>query len=332
MGLMGPLSSSTINCYISHVINLLINRRLIDDSSQWRTTRNRFLGQALKRRDITIKHDYRKMVKIDVTLPIVLMAARLAQRIYNSDPTTAEATGIAMLFGLCFATRPGEYLHPHEQRFIDSPNNITGDQLAFWFDSINDAVQITYPQDYPPGEWPTFMIYKPLVDKANMFGGMGARAISANPNLAQSGRCNLRSLFTFFVHNPPPPGRSVFHAVPAKTDLYTRVNETLKLTAKELGLNPSQLLPHGLRSGAVSQCDGASDDDRMQIGGWRSSQGFHHYAKFSTALVRASRLGTQMNDEQRVTAAVIKHIYKPIPRSGQINNPLDISGCNPPAL
>ena len=89
MGLMGPLSSSTINCYISHVINLLITRRLIDDSSQWRTTRNRFLGQALKRRDITIKHDYRKMVKIDVTLPIVLMAARLAQRIYNSDPTTA---------------------------------------------------------------------------------------------------------------------------------------------------------------------------------------------------------------------------------------------------
>ena len=209
------------------------------------------------------------------------------------------------------ATRPGDYLSPPVQYYIDSNNCIRGEQLAFWFPSLDDPIPATHPEDFPPGEWPSHMTFRPLFDKANQFGGMGMRAIAANPNFAATGHCSLRMLFSYFIEYPPQDGLPLFFTAPREFHLYERVNEILKETAVSLGLDPKRLLPHSLRAGVITQLNsgGHSEQDKLAAGAWRTLPGMAPYEKDTQALVRSDRVAVAMNNTTSVSFGLIRHAF-----------------------
>ena len=315
------LASSTINGYISHVISKLKDKRLIDNSFEWRTERMAMYMAGFRRRDAGERAESRRFVKIDVSLPITIEAMATARAKFAHDPLLAETVANSMLFGLSFATRPGDYLYPHVKYYTDSNNCIRAEQVAFWFPSLEDPIPITHPEDFPPGEWPSYCTFRPLFDKANQYGGMGMRAIAANPNVDKTGHCSLRLLFAYFIKYPPSDGMPIFHTAPREFHLYERVSEVLKETAVRLKLDPTRLLPHGLRAGVITQLNSGahSDEDKKAAGGWRTMPGKMPYEKDTQAIGRADRTAVAMNNIKSVSIAVVRHAFtavNPGPKRG----------------
>ena len=293
---------------MSHVLDLIKSKRLIYDVPQWRTPIISLYLKGLRKRDRLIRGATRTYTKIEVSLLIILPAIEIARARYAYDPLIAETVAIAMLLGLMFALRPGDYLYPHNTRYTESLNCLFADQFAFWFASLDDPVPITSTMDFPPGEMPTYLSMLGDDDKSHPLGNLGMRAIKAFTKTAENQHCSLSLFFAYCVKFPPQTDQPIFHTFPSNICLYTCVSEVLKLTAVQLGLPPWRVVPHGIRAGNIAQINSGNHSvaDKMKATGHKSEAGLKAYERDS--LDQADRVVEALNNPAPTSLAFLKFI------------------------
>ena len=90
----------------------------------------------------------------------------------------------------------------------------------------------------------------------------------------------VRVLWEYLRRYPPTSGGSLFSGIDSPlTD--TLINRILKSVAIRLRLDPSRLVPHGLRVAGPVQLSCFADSVRMTQGNWTSVEGMLAYARGS---------------------------------------------------
>ena len=267
-----PLSDNTVDQYLSHVIYHLINFCIIDKTDDFRCPTTQRIIAGIKNRDRHLIGPLRLRISIAISLNIINSCITNAAAFYPCPVTIAFVTA-ALFLGYALSLRPDDYLVP----IADNKHRLRASQFALWFPNISKPIFLSEPETYPPpGIKPLRISVLADCDKANQHGQLGMRACAANPNPNEP--CFIHYLFEFFRKFPPQTQYSaIFSSIPPHINsserfLYNCVRNTMERTAPTLGLQPSQLLPRGLRAGASAhiKASGGLESDCKASGGWKS--------------------------------------------------------------
>jgi hypothetical protein len=182
-----------------------------------------------------------------------------------------------MALGYGLSLRPSEYLVV--SRAVDEARYVNSSLCFFQWPDSELFIPVGALDDYLPGPPALFLTFLDFV-KNDPRGKGGPRAVAANPD-PLGPFCCVRALYDFCRACPPHPGVSLFASAPyTVTD--ELINRLLKEVAVTLKLDPSRLLPHGIRVAGPVQLSGFSDAVQMTQGAWSSVPGLLAYARGST--------------------------------------------------
>ena len=164
----------------------------------------------------------------------------------------------------------------------------------FWFPDDPTPYNVSTPSAYPPGALPSAFTLFLDFNKNHQRGGGGPRSITRAPPSAPF--CCLLLLFEFLLTYPPLPDSPLLSG--ALSPVTPRLISALfSCTAITLGLDPSRLVPHSLRSAAICQMiafDGYSEIDLLTQGDWETAVSLRPYAH--TSLSHAARVTPALYD------------------------------------
>jgi hypothetical protein len=242
-------------------------------------------------------------VKIPVTYSIVLIFVEqlaLFHQPYVAPLWWGLRAAIALGYGL--SLRPSEYLVV--SRPVDDDQYVNASQSFFLWNGYPDPINVCDAHRYHPGQPDVFLTFLDFI-KNDARGKGGPRAMSANPQRHAS-FCVVRALWEFLCRYHPVRGGSIFQGLPIHlTDLH--VNSVLKSVATRLQLDPSRLLPHGLRVAGPVQLSAFSDSVKMTQGNWRSVGGMLAYARGS--LQHAALVAAAMHDSSVLPLELLQLSY-----------------------
>jgi hypothetical protein len=122
----------------------------------------------------------------------------------------------------------------------------------------------------------------------------GPRAVGARTGSAAEGFCCVLTLFEYFKRYPGKRETLALTAHGSNGVPWPDLRLVCHLTATELGLDPTRLVPHSLRVGAQAQIEMHSDERRLQQGGWNTMGGMKVYAR--KALGHAKAIADALHD------------------------------------
>jgi hypothetical protein len=230
-------------------------------------------------------------VKIPVTYSILLVFLEELSRTYapyHDSLWWGLRAAIALGYGL--SLRPGEYLVV--SRVVDDDQHVVSHLSFFLWHGSDNLVSVCDPSLFPPGPPSVFLTFLDYV-KNDIRGKGGPRAMAADPRGTASSFCTVTAIWELVRRYPPLSGGSIFAGLPVLlTD--SHINVLLKVVAARLHLDPSRLLPHGLRVAGPVQLSQFSDAVKMAQGNWHSVQGMLAYARGS--LNHAALVAEAMHD------------------------------------
>ena len=297
------LASTTISQYISQAVFYLISCGAIVDASSIRVPLLRYQLDGYSRHD-AVGRPQRLTVKIPVTYSIVLeFVAELSRRYAARAHPLWWGLSAAIALGYGLSLRPSEYLVV--SRPVDGDRYVNASMSFFLWAGHPTPVSVCTPALFPPGPPSTFLTFLDFI-KNDARGKGGPRAMCADPCGPTSPFCVVTALWEFLRRFPPTPGGSIFQGLPvALTD--SLVNQVLKSVARRLQLDPSRLVPHGLRVAGPVQLSAFPDAVKMAQGNWRSVEGMLAYARGS--LTHASMVAAAMHDESVLPIDILQLSY-----------------------
>ena len=219
----------------------------------------------------------RLLIKIPVTFPVLLEVRTTVNSLFIGPLIAAYMA--AFCLGYALSLRPGEYLEVRPQ--VPISHQADGSKAVFWFG--DDFYFVTEPSKYPRGKYPDG--FSLLLDhtKNDQGGNGGPRSVYANPDHDPEDPdsiCCVRVLFDFLSEFPPLPNSPLLSGLGLQVTS-SDINKILKITAIRLGRDPSRLVPHSLRFGALGQIEETDEATQMEQGNWRSVQGMRTYTRRS---------------------------------------------------
>lgn len=270
------LKSTTIDQYFTHVCNFYKEQNAILNSGALRSPRLCMMLTAFASED-TIGRPVRLTEKIPLTAALMVLSYSLLIELYGSA-SAPLALGLAgaLSIGYGLSLRPDEYL-----RNTPTPRSHTHTARGFksFFQWSNDPsfYPVTRPDKYPKRPDPPVTFLTLLDSSKNDPRGHGApRAVSAAP--AGSSFCLVYRIFVCLRQYPPQGTGTLLSGLPSAFT-NASVNQFLKQVATRAGLDPSRLVPHSARVGAIIQLARHSEATQCRQGNWSTIQGMLAYAR-----------------------------------------------------
>jgi hypothetical protein len=287
-GLKLRRAATTCDQYVSHVAHYFVATGLMVDNMLIRTERLRLMLSGYSRED-AVGRPQRLIIIIPVTFGVVLVYIVIVAEEYGAGSLLYRALLAAMALGYGLSLRPSEYLVV--SRPVDTARFVNTSMSFFQWAGSSVFVCVCDIASYLPGPPVLFLTFLDFV-KNDARGKGGPRAIAANPDLLGQ-FCCVRALYEFCQACPPVRGVSMFSSAPmTMTDAL--INKLLKRVATRMGLDPSRLLPHGIRVAGPVQLASFPDSVQMTQGAWTSVPGLLAYARGSTA--HAVKVAAAMHD------------------------------------
>lgn len=274
------MTAGAIDSYISHVTSTYIALDILQDVSQFRSPRLRFLLDGYSRLDASLL-PIRDRLRIPVSFAIVDECLRVVDAYYtlNSDLRLALRAAFSLGYGL--SLRPSEYLLT--DRFTPLTHQLDSSRCHFWWDDRYFSVLDT--SLFPPGLPSVFSSILPF-SKNHQFGSGGTHSVGSAP--PTSPLCFVTEIYQYVLAYAPTPN-SPFLSAHGSQLQYRHLRFVLHLVAKKLGLPTSRLVPASLRSGAVNQLTHLPVSSRLAQGDWRSEAGLNFYLRSSVAHAFSTR-------------------------------------------
>ena len=143
---------------------------------------------------------------------------------------------------------------------------------CFFVFNDDACVCVCDPHLYPVGRTPSFFLCMFTHLKNDKKGEGGPRAVGRAPDPSPDHFCCVLTLFEYFKAHP---GRRETLALSAHGPgvAWSEMRTLCHLAASEAGIDPTRLVPHSARAGALAQYERESDATRQQQGGWLSLKG-----------------------------------------------------------
>ena len=276
-----PIKSVTIDQYITHVADYLVTNEHILSGGELRSRRLSMLLAGYTASD-DVGVPLRLRQKIPMTYPIACIMYRLAATMHAGAKRLALRAALAMAFGL--SLRPGEYLVMEEETPLSHQANASD---CFFVFNDDECVCVCDPHLYPVGRTPSFFLCMFTHLKNDKKGEGGPRAVGRAPSSSPDHFCCVLTLFEYFKAHP---GRRETMALSAHGPgvAWSEMRTLCHLAASEAGIDPTRLVPHSARAGALAQYERESDATRQQQGGWLSLKGLQAYARKALGHARAT--------------------------------------------
>ena len=275
-----PLTAGAIDSYISHVTSTYIALDILQDVSQFRSPRLRFLLDGYSRLDASLL-PIRDRLRIPVSFAIVDECLRVVDAYYTLNPDLRLALRAAFSLGYGLSLRPSEYLLT--DRSTPLTHQLDSSRCHFWWDDRYFSVLDT--SLFPPGLPSVFSSILPF-SKNHQLGSGGTHSVGSAP--PTSPLCFVTEIYQYVPAYPPTPN-SPFLSAHGSQLHYRHLRYVLHLVAKKLGLPASRLVPASLRSGAVNQLTHLPVSSRLAQGDWRSEAGLNFYLRPSVAHAFSTR-------------------------------------------
>ena len=275
------ISPAVANQYISHVAKFFSDNLFINKRTDLRSDRSRDMIKGFARLHSSALVPLRLRCKIPITFPILVMIIQYINNFYCLLSQLAVRLTLCAAFALGYALslRPQEYLPVQ----IDVPlwRQANSSLAYFWFPGFTEPFNVCFPCRYPPAavlsDFTVFIDF----NKNYQQGDSGPRSMSRAP--PGTPFCCLQLLFDFLVLYPPLPESALLSGASTLFDFsIDLIRDVLHATATLLGLDPSRLVPHSLRSAALAQMLATanfSDLDCQIQGRWSSNTGLRPYAR-----------------------------------------------------
>ena len=276
-----PIKSVTIDQYITHVADYLVTNEHILSGGELRSRRLSMLLAGYTASD-DVGVPLRLRQKIPMTYPIACIMYRLAATMHAGAKRLALRAALAMAFGL--SLRPGEYLVMEEATPLSHQANASN---CFFIFNDDECVCICDPHLYPVGRTPSFFLCMLTHLKNDKKGEGGPRAVGRAPDPSPDHFCCVLTLFEYFKAHP---GRRETLALSAHGPgvAWSEMRTLCHLAASEAGIDPTRLVPHSARAGALAQYERESNATRQMQGGWLSLKGLQAYARKASGHARAT--------------------------------------------
>jgi len=276
-----PIKSVTIDQYITHVADYLVTNEHILSGGELRSRRLSMLLAGYTASD-DVGVPLRLRQKIPMTYPIACIMYRLAATMHAGAKRLALRAALAMAFGL--SLRPGEYLVMEEATPLSHQANASN---CFFVFNDDECVCVCDPHLYPVGRTPSFFLCMFTHLKNDKRGEGGPRAVGRAPDPSPDHFCCVLTLFEYFKAHP---GRRQTLALSAHGPgvAWSEMRTLCHLGASEAGIDPTRLVPHSARAGALAQYERESDATRQLQGGWLSLAGMQAYARKMLGHARAT--------------------------------------------
>jgi hypothetical protein len=275
-----PIKSVTIDQYITHVADYLVTNEHILSGGELRSRRLSMLLAGYTASD-DVGVPLRLRQKIPMTYPIACIMYRLAATMHAGAKRLALRAALALAFGL--SLRPGEYLVMEEETPLSHQANASN---CFFIFNDDECVCICDPHLYPVGRTPSFFLCMLTHIKNDKKGEGGPRAVGRAPDPSPDHFCCVLTLFEYFKAHP---GRRETLALSAHGPgvAWSEMRTLCHLAASEAGIDPTRLVPHSARAGALAQYERESDATRQLQGGWLTLAGMRAYARKALGHARA---------------------------------------------
>ena len=275
-----PIKSVTIDQYITHVADYLVTNEHILSGGELRSRRLSMLLAGYTASD-DVGVPLRLRQKIPLTYPIACIMYRLAATMHAGAKRLALRAALAMAFGL--SLRPGEYLVMEEDTPLSHQANASDCYFVF---NDDECVCVCDPHLYPVGRTPSFFLCMFTHLKNDKKGEGGPRAAGRAPGSSPDHFCCVLTLFEYFRTHP---GRRETLALSAHGPgvAWSEMRTLCHLAASEAGIDPTRLVPHSARAGALAQYERESDATRQLQGGWLTLAGMRAYARKALGHARA---------------------------------------------
>ena len=268
----GGRTASTVNQYVSHVIEYLVLHEFINDSSEFRSARLRFMLAAYAKSDSTA-NPLRLRQRIPGVFVIICEIFLVIDRLFPFDTNTNLSLKAATSAGYGISLRPQEYLATPRKKIPLSHQVSTTTSTFWWGDSFWYCYDLT-----GCGPTETVTHFGTILDfnKNHALGDGGPRAIAAAP--AGAPFCMVKTLLKYFLAFPASVDTPLLASHGPQVDR-NQFDSILKIVAINLHLPPSKLTPASLRAGAPNQLSMFSDEHRCLQGAWKSNSGMRAYMR-----------------------------------------------------
>ena len=232
-----PIKSVTIDQYISHVADHLVQREHLQAGSELRGQRLTMLLQGYSMTDDEGK-SMRMLRKIPITYPIACIFKAVAKDLFTGRNCLAMQAAIAMAYGL--SLRPGEYLDMGT--FTPLAQQANASNCFFVFDD-DECISVCEPHLYPAGRSPSAFLCMVEKMKQQKRGEGGPRAVAAAPAGPRSKEhfCCVQTLFSYFAAFPGRRGERALASHGLQVT-WTDMRLLCHVVATKLGLDPLRLL------------------------------------------------------------------------------------------
>jgi len=284
-----PIKSVTIDQYITHVADYLVMHEHTSSGSDLRSRRLSMLLAGYSMADY-LGLPMRLTQKIPVTFALACYMYGLVDRVIRGyGNRLAAKAAIGLGYGL--SLRPGEYLDMARDKLIGSQVCASSCFFAFGEENI---VCVCDPQLYPVGQMPTafFALLDSCKNQKRGEGGPRAMAVPTVPLGPQEFSC-VQAMWNYFSVFPGVRNTLALSAH-GSTVRWTDIRELCRLTAVAHNLDPSRLVPHSFRSGALAQIELATVERMRQRGGWLTIDGVRTFVR--SALHHAYEIAGQLHD------------------------------------
>ena len=287
-----PIKSVTIDQNITHVGEYLVRYEHTRDGTDLRSRRLAMLLAGYSIADY-LGLPMRLTQKIPMTFALACyMYWNVDKVVHGRANCMAARAAIALGYGL--SLRPGEYLDMGQQKPVSSQVCASGCFFAFGDEVI---VCVCDPHLYPPGQEPTAFFV--LLDSCkNQRRGEGGPRAMAAPTAVVGPRefgC-VRAVWGYFSAYPGVRSTLALSAHGAAVK-WSDIRALCRLTAEAHNLDPSRLVPHSFRSGALAQIELATVERMRQQGGWLTIDGVRTYVR--SALHHAYEIAGQLHDPRQ---------------------------------
>jgi hypothetical protein len=297
------MQATTVEQYVCHVANRLIENGAVLSTSALRNARFPMLLDGF-RRDDGVLNPVRFSTKIPFTAAMVIAFRKLIRADPHTDAMKIASLDAAMACGYGLSLRPGEYLYVSRPR--DDDEAALGDKSYFYWPDTHpkEFFCVCDPARYPPGHPSFFLSFLDRV-KNDYRGRGGPRCVAANP--AHDGTpesfCCVRMLYDGLRRAPPLPGTLLLSSfVPRLTDAL--ISGLVKQVAQGLGLDPARVVPHSLRVGGCVQLSRFPDAVCCTQGNWKTVTGMLVYARGS--LQHATAVASDLHDPSIMPTALLQ--------------------------
>ena len=232
-----PISSTTIDQYISHVIDHLVSFEFLTNPRDARCRRLSMLLEGYAKDD-NCGLPIRLTQKIPITYQVACVIYALVDKLFkSSSDRLALKAAVALAYGL--SLRPGEYLRTG--RTIPLRQQVNTTNCFFMFGDL--PVNICDPFLFPRNQWPDDFVTMLDQTKNNRRGESGPMAVSSAPNPTSKRFCCVRTIFQYVQSFPCTRNKPLLSSHGKQVE-WKDMRLLCHVAATEIGMDPPSASSH----------------------------------------------------------------------------------------